>query len=84
MTFLTMLGVKEMSCSLRLILEGKTGKKIPKSSNLEFLEKLLANNFALSEVKDNTYASLNKRGIADLPLLRTLLPIRQESPEPSS
>ena len=54
MTFLTILGVIEILCSLRLVLEGKIGKEIPQSSRLEFLEKLLANNFALSNAEDNT------------------------------
>ena len=35
----------EILCSFRLVLEGKTGKEIPKSSRLEFLEKFLAKNF---------------------------------------
>ena len=47
MTFLTILRVREILCSFRLVLEGKTGKEIPVSSRLEFLEKFLANNFAL-------------------------------------
>ena len=46
MTFLTILGVMEKLCSFRLVLEGKTGKLMPESSRLEFLEKFLANNFA--------------------------------------
>ena len=37
MTFVTILGVTEVLCSFRLILEGKTGKEIPESSGLEFL-----------------------------------------------
>ena len=82
-TFLTILGVIEILCTFRLVLEGKTGKEIPKSSRLEFLEKFLANNFALSEAEDNTSRPLNRGGIADLPLLRTLLEIRQKSQEPS-
>ena len=82
MTFLTILGVTEI-CSFRLVLEGKTGKEIPESSKLEFLEKFSANNFALSDAKDNTSGPLNRGGIADLPLLRTLLAIRQKSREPS-
>ena len=61
----------------------ETGKEIPESSRLEFSEKFLANNFALSEAEDNTSALLNRGGIADLPLLRTLLAIRQKSREPS-
>ena len=44
---LTILGVREVLFSFRLVLKGKTGKEIPKSSRLEFLEKFLANNFAL-------------------------------------
>ena len=43
----------------------------------------LGNNFALSDVEDNTCGSLNRKCIADLPLLRTLLGIRQKSWEPS-
>ena len=83
MTFLTILGVTEILCSFKLVLEGKTGKEIPESSRLEFLEKSSANNFALSDAEDNTSGPLNRGGIADLPLLRTLLAIRQKSREPS-
>ena len=67
MTFLTIFGVMEILCSFRLVLEGKTGKEIPESSRLEFLEKFLANNFALSDAEDNTSGLLNRRGKADLP-----------------
>ena len=35
----TILGVMEILCSLRLVLEGKTGKEIPESSRLELFEK---------------------------------------------
>ena len=73
----------EILCSFRLALEGKTGKDIPEPSRLELLEKFLANNFVLSDAEDNTSSPLNKRGIADLPLLKTLLAICQESQEPS-
>ena len=84
MTFLTILGVMDILCSFRLVLEGKTGgKEIPESSKFEFLEKFLANNFALSDAEDNTSGPLNRRGIADLPLFRTLLAIHQRSREPS-
>ena len=55
----------------------------PVSSRLEFLEKFSANNFALSDAEDNTSGPLNTGGIADLPLLRTLLATRQKSREPS-
>ena len=81
MTFLTILGVTEILCSFRLVLEGKTGKELPESSRLEFSEKFLANNFALSDAEE-TSGSLNRGGIADLTLLRTLLAllaVRQKS-----
>ena len=61
----------------------ETGKEIPESSRLEFLEKLSANNFALSDVEDNTSGLLNRGDIADLLLLRTLLAICQKSQEPN-
>ena len=83
MTFSTIFEVTEILYSFRLVLEGKTGKEIPESSRLEFLEKFLANNFALSDAEDNTSGPLNRGGIADLPLLRTLLAICQKSREPS-
>ena len=71
----------EILCNFRLVLKGKTGKEIPESSRLEFLEKFLTSNFALSDAEDNTSGSLNKGVITDLPLLRTLLTIRQNSQE---
>ena len=79
----SILGVMEILCSFRLVLEGKTGKEITEPSRLELFEKFLANYFALSDAKDNTSGPLNRGGIADLPLLRTLLAIRQKSREPS-
>ena len=72
MTILTILGVTEILYSFRLVLEGKTGKGIPESSRLEFLEKFSANNFSSSDVEHNTSSTLNRGGIADLPFLRTL------------
>ena len=67
----------------RLVLEGKTGKEIPEASRFEFLEKFLANNFALSDAENNTSGPLNRGGIPDLPLLRTLLAIHQKSRDSS-
>ena len=81
MTFLNILGVTEILCSFKLVLERKTGKEIPESSRLEFLEKFSGNNFALSDADDNTSAPLNRGSITDLPLLRTLLAIFQKSQE---
>ena len=83
MTFLNILGIKKILCSFRLVLEGKTGKEIPESSRLEFLETFLENNFALSDKEDNTPVPLNRGSIADLALLRTLVAIHQKSREPS-
>ena len=77
MTFLAIMGVTEILCSFRLVLEWKTVKEIPESSRLEFLEKFVASSFALSGAEDNSSGSLNRRGIVDLPLLRRLLAIRQ-------
>ena len=77
------MGVTEILCSFKLVLEGKTGKEIPESSRLEFIEKFSASNFALSDAEDKISGLLNTGGIADLPLLRTLLAIHQKSREPS-
>ena len=77
------MGVTQISCSFKLILRGKTGKEIPESSRLEFLEKFSASNFALSDAEDTTCGPLNRGGMADLPFLRTLLAIHQKSREPS-
>ena len=52
----------------QISLEGKTGKEIPESSRLEFIEKFSANNFALSDAEEKTSG---------------LLAIRQKSREPS-
>ena len=60
----------------------KTGKEIPDSSRLEFLEKSSANNFALSDAEDCTSKPLNRGRITDLPLLRTLLAIRRKCRQP--
>ena len=68
----------EILCYFRLVLEGKTGKEMLESSRLEFLEKFLGNNFALLDTEDNTSGPLNRAGIADLPLLRTLIVIHQK------
>ena len=85
------MGVIEILCSFRLALQGKTNKEILEtrdnemhlSSRLDFLEKFLENNIALSDIEDNTSRPLNRKGIADLLLLRTLLPILQKSRESS-
>ena len=65
------LGVTEILCSFRLVLDGKTGKGILELLRLEFLEKFSASNVALSDAECNTFRLLNIKGIADLSLLRT-------------
>ena len=45
---------------------------MPESSRLEFLEKFFTNNYVLSDTEYNL-GPLNRGGIADLPLLRTLI-----------
>ena len=59
------MGVTSILCIFRLVVEGETGKEIPASSRLEFLEKYSANNFALSDAEDNTSRPLNRGYIAD-------------------
>ena len=65
MTFLTKSIVTGTLCSLILILKEKTGKYIPKSSKLGFLEKISANILIFSNVEDNTHLHINRRSIAD-------------------
>ena len=72
MTFLTILGVTEILCSFRL-----------ESTRLEFLKYFSVNNFALSNAEGSTSGTLNREGMADLPLIGMLLAIRQKSREPS-
>ena len=67
--FLLNLGVLWLLCSFRLVLKGKAGKEITESSRLE----LFANSFGSSEAEENTSDPSKRRGIADLPLVRTLL-----------
>ena len=82
MTFVTILGVTKILCSFGLVFEEKTVKKIPESSRLQFLEKFLAI-FCSTDAEDNTSGPLNRGGIADLSLFRTLLAIHQKCREPS-
>ena len=83
MAFLTKLEVTEILCSFRLVLEGKTGKEIPDSSRLQFLERFLANKFAFLDAESNNSGPFNRGGTVDLLLLRTQLAIRRKSREPS-
>ena len=75
--FLTILRLTEIFYSFTFAVEVKTSKEIPESS-LEFIEKFLENNLALSDEEENTSRPLNRGGIADLPFLRTLLAIHQK------
>ena len=60
-----------------LLLERKTGKELIELTRLGLLKKFLAYNFALSDTENRISRPLN-RGIADLPLLKTLLAICQK------
>ena len=73
----------EILCSFRLALEVEIGKEIPELSKLEFSEKILANNFVLSDAEGNTSGLLSRGGTADLLLFRTLWGIWQKSWKPS-
>ena len=69
-TFLTILGVMEILCDFRLVLDRKTGKEIPGSSRLEFLEKFLAYIFALSDtenIAENSRFTSAENTISNLP-----------------
>ena len=46
------MGVAEVLCSFRLVLEEKTYKEMPESSRLELWEIFSANNFALSDAEE--------------------------------
>ena len=81
MIFLTILGNPEILCSFRLVQDGKTGKEIPESSRLGFLETFSTNSLALSDVEDTTSGPLTRGGTADLAFLRALFTIRQNSRE---
>ena len=54
-----------------------------KKSSLSGLTEVFSQQFRLSDAEDNTSGLLNKGGIADLPLLRTLSAICQKSRQPS-
>ena len=68
--------------TIKLVLKGKTGKEIPESSRLEFFEQFSENNFILSDAEENISGLFHRGGIADLPLLRTLLAICPKLREP--
>ena len=76
MMLLTIPGVTKILCSFKLVLEGKAVQRCLSYQNFS------ANNFAFLDAEDNTSRPLNRGGIADLPLLRTLLAIHQTSQEP--
>ena len=65
MTFLTILGVTEILCSFRFVVEGKPDKEMRESSRVEVLEKFLANDFAFIDGEVNTCVPLNRGGIVN-------------------
>ena len=64
------MGVTEILCSFKLVLEGKAGKNIMEFSRLEFLEKILANNFTLSDAAHNTSI---ENTISSFPVMETFV-----------
>ena len=70
--------LNDLLLSFRLVLEGKTGKQITELSRLEFFEKNLANNFAVSDAEHNISGKLNRGGKADSPFFKILLAIHQK------
>ena len=64
------MGVTEILCSFKLVLEGKAGKEIPESSRLEFTEKFSANNFILSDAAHNTSI---ENTISSFPVMETFV-----------
>ena len=65
MTFLTILGVTEILCSFRFVVEGQPGKEMRESSRVEVLEKFLANDFAFIDGEVKTSVPLNRGGIVN-------------------
>ena len=51
MTFLTILGVTEISYRFRLVLEGRTGKEMPESSKIRVLSKVFSKQFCFIRCK---------------------------------
>ena len=58
MTFSNILGVTEILCSFRLVLEVKTNNKISESSRLEFLQKFLTKTTLLYQMEQTTPLSV--------------------------
>ena len=83
MTFFYRFGSHRNIKQFQISSRREAAKEILESSKLEFLEKFLANNFLLSEAENSTCRWLNRGGIAELPLLRTLFAIHQKFREPS-
>ena len=79
MNFLTNLG--EILCSFKLVLEGKTDKDTHVIKIRVFI-KVFIKQFCFIRYRPQRHQTIEWGGIADLPLLRTLLAIRQRSWEP--
>ena len=67
LTFLTIFGFTEISC--RFFLKEKAGGDITESLGFDFSKKISPNNYALSDVKDNSSGLLNGGGIGELPFI---------------
>ena len=78
MTFLNILGVTEILCSFKLVLEGKKDTWVIKIS---VFRKVFSKLFCIIRNRRQNLWAVESGGIADLPLLKTLLAIRQKSCE---
>ena len=65
-----------------VVSEGKASKKIPESLRFDFWVNVFVKSFSLSKAKDKTSGPLDGGVVADLPLSRKILAIRQKSREP--
>ena len=85
-TFLTTLGITEILCSFRLVLEKKAGKETLQRVSSRSVKRVFTIRVVrkIFSKQKNTYRPLNRGGITYLLLLRTLLVICQKSQEPSS
>ena len=73
MTFLYVLGVTEILCSFRLVLEGKTGNKITESSRLEFKEKIFANKFFFTRCKRQHPWAVEEKGYSGFTIVENTI-----------
>ena len=72
MAYLTTLIIIDIFYSLRIVLDEKVDREVLEWSMLAFSGEISAKNFALPGTEDKTSGPLNKEGLADSLLLKTL------------